>query len=202
MTSVPPRLSPPADPSSGPPPEYVPPATPEDAAALRNPAPHGDAGEREQLEEWLDHHRATLALKCAGLTEAQLRQRPVSPSGLSLLGLVRHLAECERGWFRCTLDGEELPGIYFTDEDPDGDLLPGEDDTWAEAYATWQAEIALARRRAAAHSLDDPGAGRKQRDTGRPFTLRWIYLHMIEEYARHNGHADLLREALDGTTGA
>ncbi|MCA1216833.1 DinB family protein [Streptomyces sp. 8L] len=161
----------------------------------------GDAGERELLEGWLDHHRATLALKCAGLSDAQLRRPAVAPSGLSLLGLVRHLAECERGWFRETLDGEDVPGIYFTDEDPDGDFHPGEDATWAEAYATWQAEIAEARRRAAAHRLDDAAAGRGQRETGRPFTLRWIYTHMIEEYARHNGHADLLREALDGATG-
>ncbi|WP_245181327.1 DinB family protein [Streptomyces montanisoli] len=153
------------------------------------------------LEGWLDHHRAITAVKCAGLTDDQLRQRPVAPSGLSLMGLVRHLAECERGWFRETLDGEDLPGIYFTDEDPDGDFHPGEDDTWAEAYATWQAEIATARKRAAAHGLDDEGTGRRDRKTGRPFTLRWIYTHMIEEYARHNGHADLIRESLDGSTG-
>lgn len=146
-------------------------------------------------------HRATLAIKCAGLSDEQLRQRPVAPSGLSLLGLVRHLAECERGWFREVLDGEDVPGIYFTDADNDGDFHPGADDTWAQAYATWQAEIAIARERAAAHGLDDEGAGRRQRTSGQPFTLRWIYLHMIEEYARHNGHADLIREALDGTTG-
>ncbi|WP_051839554.1 DinB family protein [Streptomyces sp. NRRL F-5126] len=153
------------------------------------------------LEGWLDHHRAITAAKCAGLTDDQLRQRPVAPSGLSLMGLVRHLAECERGWFRETLDGEDVPGIYFTDEDPDGDFHVGEDDTWAEAYATWQAEIATARERAAARGLDDEGTGRRDRKTGRPFTLRWIYTHMIEEYARHNGHADLIRESLDGSTG-
>ncbi|MEW2547668.1 DinB family protein [Streptomyces sp. NPDC047002] len=153
------------------------------------------------LEDWLDLHRATLAVKCAGLTDEQLRQRPVEPSGLSLLGLVRHLAECERGWFRNTLDDEGLPGIYFTDDDVDGDFRPGPHDTWAEAYGTWQAEIAAAREHAAEHGLDDEGAGRRQRPDGVPFTLRWIYTHMIEEYARHNGHADLIREALDGTTG-
>ncbi|WP_329460463.1 DinB family protein [Streptomyces sp. NBC_01497] len=168
---------------------------------MRGPQPLGNAGERRQLEDWLDVHRATLAIKCAGLSDEQLRQRPVAPSGLSLLGLVRHLAECERGWFREVLDGEDVPGIYFTDADNDGDFHPGADDTWAQAYATWQAEIAIARERAAAHGLDDEGAGRRQRTSGQPFTLRWIYLHMIEEYARHNGHADLIREALDGTTG-
>jgi uncharacterized damage-inducible protein DinB len=204
---------PPAASAAGPlPPAAVSPAGPlppaaarsaaEEAAAGRSPQPAGDAGERQLLEGWLDHHRSTLAMKCAGLSDAQLRRRPVASSGLSLMGLVRHLAECERGWFRCTLDGEDLPGIYYTDEDVDGDFHPGEDATWSEAYATWQAEIATARRRAAAHGLDDPGSGRLQRDTERPFTLRWIYTHMIEEYARHNGHADLLREAIDGTTGA
>ncbi|MEV7086311.1 DinB family protein [Streptomyces sp. NPDC093085] len=153
------------------------------------------------LEGWLDFHRATLALKCAGLTDRQLRERAVPPSELSLLGLVRHMAEVERSWFRNRLTDEKAAPLYFSEADPDGDFHTGEDDTWEEAYASWQAEIAYAREVAAAHTLDQPGTGERQRSTGEPFGLRWIYAHLIEEYARHNGHADLLRECLDGTTG-
>ncbi|WP_066956976.1 DinB family protein [Streptomyces lushanensis] len=159
------------------------------------------AGERESLQSWLDHHRETLALKCAGLTEAQLREASVPPSELTLLGLVRHMAEVERAWFRRTLSGEEAGPIYYSDADQDGDFHPGEGDTWDEAYATWQAEITRARELAAPHSLDHLGAGRRDRTTGEPYNLRWIYTHMIEEYARHNGHADLIRERIDGVTG-
>ncbi|MFI5757651.1 DinB family protein [Streptomyces sp. NPDC051569] len=159
------------------------------------------AGEREMLEGWLDHHRQTLALKCSGLDDEQLRETSVPPSELSLLGLVRHMAGVERGWFRNTLAAEKAELIYCDDADPDGDFHPGATDTWADAYATWQAEIAHARELAAPHSLDDLGAGRRALGTGEPFNLRWIYTHMIEEYARHNGHADLLRERIDGATG-
>ncbi|MFE4828552.1 DinB family protein [Streptomyces sp. NPDC056672] len=159
------------------------------------------ADEREMLEGWLDYHRETLALKCAGLDDAQLREASVPPSELSLLGLVRHMAEVERAWFRGALADEQAGPIYCTDADPDGDFHPGEDDTWDEAYTTWRAEIAHARELAAPHSLAHLGAGRRNRDTGEPFSLRWIYTHMIEEYARHNGHADLIRERIDGVTG-
>ncbi|MFJ4923151.1 DinB family protein [Streptomyces sp. NPDC088725] len=163
--------------------------------------PSSGAGEREMLEGWLEYHRATLALKCAGLTDEQLREASVPPSGLSLLGLVRHMAEVERGWFRNRLAGEKAELIYCTDADEDGDFHPGEGDTWDEAHATWQAEISRAREVAAPLGLDDLGAGRPDRATGKPFSLRWVYTHMIEEYARHNGHADLLRERIDGSTG-
>ncbi|MFJ8000320.1 DinB family protein [Streptomyces sp. NPDC096310] len=163
-------------------------------------APSTVAGEREMLEGWLAFHRQTLALKCAGLNEEQLRERAVPPSDLTLLGLVRHMAEVEHSWFRNRLSDEKAPSLYCTGADPDGDLHPGEDATWNEAYATWQAEIAHAREVAAPLPLDHRGTGERSR-TGEPFNLRWIYTHMIEEYARHNGHADLLRERLDGTTG-
>ncbi|MEW1723466.1 DinB family protein [Streptomyces sp. NPDC093109] len=159
------------------------------------------AGEREMLESWLDYHRETLALKCAGLAEKQLKEASVPPSGLTLIGLVRHMAEVERSWFRRTLADEQAGPIYYTDDDVDGDFHHGEADTWDEAHTTWRAEIARAREVAARHSLDDPGAGRRDRVTGEPYSLRWIYLHMIEEYARHNGHADLIRERVDGATG-
>jgi uncharacterized damage-inducible protein DinB len=159
-----------------------------------------NAGERAMLEGWLDYHRATLAAKCAGLTDEQLRTASVPPSELSLMGLVRHMAEVERGWFRKVLAGDDPGPVYCTDEDRDGDFHVTEADTWQEAYGTWQAEIEHARRRAASFRLDDLSRGRS-RSTDEPFSLRWIYTHMIEEYARHNGHADLLRERIDGATG-
>jgi uncharacterized damage-inducible protein DinB len=124
----------------------------------------------------------------------------VEPSTLSLMGLVRHMAEVERGWFRNVMADEGMGPIYFSDEDPDGEFHLTEADTWAEAYATWQAEIEAANEHAARFTLDDHSLG-KHRRTGERFNLRWIYTHMIEEYARHNGHADLLRERIDGSTG-
>ena len=162
--------------------------------------PANDADERTMLEGWLDYHRGTLAMKCAGLDDAQLRTASVPPSELSLLGLVRHMAEVERGWFRKVLVDDNPGPIYFSDEDPDGEFHLTEADTWEEAHATWQAEIEIARRNAARFTLDDASVG-KSRFTDEPFSLRWIYTHMIEEYARHNGHADLLRERVDGATG-
>ncbi|MDN3296525.1 DinB family protein [Streptomyces ficellus] len=161
--------------------------------------PSGLAGEREMLEGWLEYHRQTLALKCSGLDDARLRQASAPPSALSLLGLVRHMAEVERHWFRRILAAEDAPPIYWTEENPDGDFHLTEKDTWDEAYATWQAEIARARELAAGRSLDDVAGGRHR--SGKTFNLRWIHTHMIEEYARHNGHADLLRERIDGATG-
>jgi len=152
------------------------------------------------LEAWLEYHRATLVMKCEGLTGAQLVERAVPPSALSLLGLVRHMAEVERHWFRRALAGEEAPDLYCTDEDPDGDFHPAADGVAAAspaaAFATLAAEWQHAREVAAARSLDDCGRRR-----GEPVSLRWVMVHMIEEYARHNGHADLLRERLDGSTG-
>ncbi|MBL1109953.1 DinB family protein [Streptomyces sp. 5-8] len=162
------------------------------------PATHAD--ERTMLEGWLDYHRRTLAWKCEGLTDAQLRTPSVAPSELTLLGLVRHLAEVERFWFHEVLLGEDPGVLYCTEEDPDGDFRVTEADTWEETYATWQAQIDTARRHTAGLSLDDFSRG-TSRSTGQPFNLRWIYTHMIEEYARHNGHADLVRERIDGFTG-
>ncbi|MDH2390143.1 DinB family protein [Streptomyces sp. HNM0663] len=161
--------------------------------------PSTTAGERAMLEGWLEFHRETLERKCAGLTDEQLRTASVPPSDLSLLGLVRHMAEVERGWFRRTLAGEEAPPLYYDDADRDGDFHPAEEDTWEEARATWQAEITRARELAADRSLDDLAARTSR--AGESYNLRWILTHMIEEYARHNGHADLLRECVDGSTG-
>jgi uncharacterized damage-inducible protein DinB len=163
-----------------------------------------EAGERAMLDAWLDYHRSTLAMKCDGLDEAQLRERAVPPSTLSLLGLVRHMADVERGWFRYILAGEEAPPRFSSRDDRDGDFDNVDTADVAEAFEAWREEIEFARRAAAATpSLDDTGknteaTGPRQ---GMPFSLRWILIHMIEEYARHNGHADLLRERIDGAVG-
>ena len=157
------------------------------------------AQEREMLDAWLDYHRATLAVKCEGLTDDQLRAQAVPPSSLSLLGLVRHMGEVERSWFRRVLSGEQAPPRYYSDENRDGDFDDVADAGVAEAFGYWRDECAYARERvAAAPSLDVTGTGRQ----GEGYSLRWIMVHMIEEYARHNGHADLLRERIDGTVGA
>ncbi|MEU0969292.1 DinB family protein [Streptomyces sp. NPDC005917] len=162
--------------------------------------PAVDADERTMLEGWLEFHRQTLAMKCAGLTDAQLRIASVEPSPLSLMGLVRHMADVERSWYRRVLADEAAPPLYWSDKDPDAEFRLGEADTWQETYAIWQAEIEAARRNAAGFGLDDLSKGR-HRHTGQQINLRWIHTHMIEEYARHNGHADLIRERIDGVTG-
>ncbi|MFE3168740.1 DinB family protein [Streptomyces sp. NPDC059224] len=163
-------------------------------------APAYDADERTMLEGWLEFHRRTLAAKCAGLTRAQLAIASVEPSPLSLMGLVRHMADVERSWYRRVLAGEDAPPLYWSDADRDGEFHFGEGDTWQEAYTGWQTEIETARRNAAGFGLDDLSKGRS-RHTGERISLRWIHTHMIEEYARHNGHADLIRERIDGSTG-
>ncbi|MFI1192575.1 DinB family protein [Micromonospora sp. NPDC020750] len=163
----------------------------------RTPEPYvGD--ERTMLEGWLDYHRQTLLLKCAGLTAQQLRTPSVEPSGLTLLGLVRHLAEVEASWFREDFAGERIDHPYCTPESPDADLDVGTADAEAD-FATYHREIALARAATAGRSLDETftEVGPKRRT----FNLRWVYVHLIEEYARHNGHADLIRERIDGRTG-
>ncbi|MER6398745.1 DinB family protein [Kitasatospora sp. NPDC086009] len=154
------------------------------------------ADERATLVSFLDFQRDTLAMKCAGLSTEQLRARVLRPSALSLLGLVRHLAEVERGWFRNTFADEARPGFW---KHPDGSFAEFDVDTAdpAEAFAVWRGECDHARELvAAAESLDSLGHHGEE-----AFSLRWILTHMIEEYARHNGHADLLREHLDGATG-
>ncbi|MCX5383715.1 DinB family protein [Streptomyces sp. NBC_00083] len=170
------------------------------AATARRDEPALDAAERDMLEGWLDYHRETLLQKCSGLTDEQVKRTAVPSSALTLLGLLRHLAEVERWWFVSVFAGGTQEGVYGTDEDPDGDFHFGPDDTHAEALVTWRREVAAAREQAAGHGLDELSVGTAR--NGRHFSLRWIYTHMIEEYARHNGHADLLREAIDGTTGS
>jgi len=150
------------------------------------------------LEAWLDFHRQTLLAKCAGLTADQLRQRAAPPSTLSLLGLVRHMAEVERGWFRRRVNGEDIDFQFSSEEDPDGEFDHVDAADTERDFAAYQAEIEAARLAAAGHGLDETFY-HVQREVD--MNVRWVYLHMIEEYARHNGHADLLRERIDGETG-
>lgn len=156
------------------------------------------AGEREMLRAFLDFHRATLALKCEGLTDEQLREQSSPPSTLSLLGLVRHMAEVERQWFRRVINGEDLPLIWSAT----GDYQEAYDASAADrpaAFEAWHAEVEHARRiEREAGSLDVTAHNaRWQEDV----SLRLVMLHMMHEYARHNGHADFLREAIDGAVG-
>ena len=156
------------------------------------------AAERQMLEAWLDFHRQTLLGKCAGLTADQLRQRAVPPSSLSLLGLVRHMAEVERGWFRLRVGGEDAGFLFSSEADPDGEFDHVDTADAGQDIATYLREIDLARQAAAGRDLDGTFY---HSDRGVQMNVRWVYVHMIEEYARHNGHADLLRERIDGATG-
>jgi uncharacterized damage-inducible protein DinB len=156
-----------------------------------------DADERTTLLAFLEWQRMTLARKCEGLTHDQLRERSAPPSTLSLLGLVRHLADDERGWFRRTLALEDVEDRFATDANPDADFDDVDSADVDEAFAAWRSECEHADRIVATRRLDDTGRQR----TGRVVSLRWILVHMIEEYSRHNGHADLLRQRIDGTIG-
>jgi len=158
-----------------------------------------EADERVTLTAFLDFQRATLALKCDGLTDDQLRDQAVQPSTLSLLGIVRHMAEVERNWFRPVLDGEEMSGLWAAGQalDPEPAFEEVGTADVAEAFAAWRGECehsaALTVGASSLHVTGMRGGAR--------FSLRWVMVHMIEEYARHNGHADLLRERIDGSIG-
>jgi len=160
------------------------------------PPPAGD--ERAQLEGFLDYHRQTLLWKCAELTDEQLRERPVPPSQLSLHGLVRHLADLERSWFRERFAGEDVPDLFGVQDNPGADFLGTADADPAADIALLRGEIQAAKQAVRGRVLDETTTA----PSGQAYTLRWVYLRMIEEYARHNGHADLIRERIDGATGA
>jgi uncharacterized damage-inducible protein DinB len=164
----------------------------------RTDVPRSGAGEREMLRAYLDFHRDTLAAKCAGLSDDALRTPSVPPSALSLLGLVRHMAEVERSWFRRVIDGQDVPLVWSGEFDFQA-AYDARDAAPEEAFAAWQAEVAIARDiEAAASSLEVTGVDRR---SGDEYSLRRVMLHLIQEYARHNGHADLIRERIDGATG-
>jgi uncharacterized damage-inducible protein DinB len=154
------------------------------------------ADERTMLQGWLDLHRDTLLWKCQGLTADQLTRAAVEPSTLSLLGLVRHMASVERSWFHRAA-GVPFDDLYHSDDNPDGDFNDGTAESAEADFATFRAECANADALVADLPLDHTFETTRDRT----ISLRWVYNHMIEEYARHNGHADLIRERLDGTTG-
>jgi uncharacterized damage-inducible protein DinB len=153
--------------------------------------------ERSTLLAFLEWQRATLARKCEGLDADQLRRRSAEPSTLSLIGLVRHMADVELGWFRRTLAGEDAEYHYSSDEDIDGEFDNVDTADVEEAVATWRDECARADEIISRRALDATG----HQTSGREVSMRWILTHMVEEYSRHNGHADLLRERIDGATG-
>jgi len=155
--------------------------------------------ERESLESWLEFHRATLLLKCQGLSSAQLATASCPPSELTLHGLVRHMIGVEN-WF------------HRFDDEPAMDPYPGEEGFTPQPeyverdLASYQAAVERSRRAVAERSLDEVidlphWVADDEPPETRPTSLRWVYQHMIEEYARHNGHADLIRERIDGTVG-
>jgi len=160
-------------------------------------------GETEMLSAFLDYHRTTLAMKASGLSQAQLAQR-IPTSTLTLAALLKHMALVEDSWFTERFAGEPMPAPFDDvdwDADRDWEMTTAVDDT--PEWLIQRYDEACERSRAvvaAAASLDQLAiAGRS--GSGEIFTLRWILFHMIEETARHNGHADLLREAIDGMTG-
>lgn len=168
-------------------------------------SPNGDdrvdppaiADERATLVGFLEYHRQTLMMKCAGLTPEQLRRRAVPPSTLSLLGLVRHLADVERGWFQRHVAAEDAAPIFWSPENPDVDFDDVGDADVDEAFAAWRRECQ--RSREILEGIESLDATFKRRDE--TISVRWLLAHLIEEYARHNGHADFLREVIDGAKG-
>jgi len=165
---------------------------------VRRPERVSVAEESEALAASLDFQRATFLYKCGGLTGEQLTMRPVGRSTLSLLGLARHLAGVERWWFRNHFGGEkDLPWVFFTEDNLEGDFDDGTAESAQGDFEILYRETAAARALTEGRSPDDTF----RRPNGELADLRWLFLYMIEEYARHNGHADLVREHIDGRTG-
>ncbi|MGO4384221.1 DinB family protein [Specibacter sp. RAF43] len=156
------------------------------------------AGERESLEAWLEFYRQTLAFKVGGLTAGQLCRRAVPPSTMTLAGIVRHLTDVERYWFSNIGAGTTEPARYRA-KDPDADFTGYSPSTALADVRNFDDEVI--RVRALAAQISDLDAALPGRRHGQELNLRWVYTHMIEEYARHLGHVDLLRECLDGATG-
>ncbi|MGO1166331.1 MAG: DinB family protein [Janibacter sp.] len=156
-------------------------------------------GERDVLEHWLDLYRETVFLKIAGLTGDQLARRAAPPSSLSLAGVVRHLTEVEAYWLRTVLHGDVVADRWSTKGDPDADLDGATADNAAASVEAYEQELVASRAALAQWSdLDGPVVGLRH---GKQLNLRWILTHLVEEYARHLGHMDLLRESVDGRTG-
>lgn len=162
--------------------------------------PEPSAGERITLTEFLDWYRLTMVLKLQGLTDDEARAKLVG-SDTTLLGLVRHLTDVERNWFRRRLRGEDVAPQYYSDADLDGDFHVGPRDTIAATIAAYEAECEISRAITADTASLDELSAVPIKDYDAPVSLRWILVHMIEETARHAGHADILRELIDGATG-
>jgi hypothetical protein len=174
-----------------------PPSQAPDAEAAVTATATGD--ERSALEAFLEYYRDTVKRKVAGLSDEQARRRLV-PSMTTLGGLIKHLRWVEMNWFQrvlASVPATELPPVPWNDDDPDADFRVGEDETLAGLIEQYDAQCALSRSVAATRDLEDAGA---HAELG-AVSLRWIYLHMIEETSRHAGHADILRELVDGTVG-
>ncbi|MGZ0146566.1 DinB family protein [Kribbella sp. WER1] len=167
------------------------------APAVERPDGSLTAPERELLQGYLGFYRSTLLMKCAGLTAVQLAERPSPPSNLSLLGLIRHLTKVERIWFRIHFADDPAAPLFTPELGKDADFERIDPAEAQAAYDGLIAEWKLSDEAAAGRSLDD-----RFTFGGTESTLRMIYIHLIGEYARHCGHADLVREQLDGTTGA
>jgi hypothetical protein len=166
--------------------------------ATHPPEPPLIADERTMLDAWLDLHRDILLWKCEGLAPEELVRRSAEPSSLSLIGLVRHMAEVERSWFRRRMaDDASIGPIYDYSNSDDAEIDEVDPARVEEDFAIYRAEVNKCREVAARYGLDDLGRTYREKQV----SLRWIYVHMIEEYARHNGHADLIRERIDGATG-
>lgn len=151
-------------------------------------------GERELLVAFLQAQRDLVAWKLAGADDRRLRA-VLTPTGLGALGLVRHLTHVERWWFRDRFAGEAGLDYDWSDDDPDGEFWPRPGETLASILAGYAAESARCDRAVAGRQLDEVGADDRH-------SLRWVYLHLIEETARHLGHLDLLRERADGASGS
>ena len=171
------------------------------APTVERPDSPNVAPERQAAEGLLDYHRATLLWKCSGLTGEQLATRAVPPSKMSLLGLVRHMATVERSWFRRRVAGEQIEQLHWSEASPDGDFDDLDPAVAENDFAVYAAEVAAARAVLAAHHYDDTFDFTPSNGVAETIDIRALVLHMIEEYARHNGHADLLREVVDGSTG-
>jgi uncharacterized damage-inducible protein DinB len=153
--------------------------------------------EQDMLRDWIDWHRATLLRKCAGRDATQLATRSVPPSNLSLLGLVRHMADTERGWVRQTYRGQQIPDLYYRADAPDTDFEQADPAGAEQDYQRYRDECRAVDAALEGAELDDTFTLREQ-----AVSVRWMLQHLLEEYARHNGHADLIREAIDGSAGA
>ena len=165
--------------------------------AVTRPEPPYVGDDRTMLPAWLDYQRATLLRKCELLEGDALARRSVPPSTLSLLGLVRHMTIVEWSWFEKVFAGRSTPEPISTDDDVDADFNDLDPARAMDDIEVFQRQCDVSRSIVAdAGSFDDMAAS-----TRRHVSLRWIMIHMIEEYARHNGHADLLREQIDGSVG-